>query len=117
MAKEKYEEYIEREFVPFENADRAVHFIKTRAEEYGILVGRCKGLEHLRKVTRSEQELASTKPTVAERQAEAESSNEYKKIIEDYENAWAEKTTLKTQIKAAEMTFDLYRSSNKWQMP
>jgi len=72
-------------------------------------------LENKRKVIRAYGLLNSKKPTVAERQAESETTDEYKKIIDDIENAWAEKTTLETYLKAAEMTFELYRSSNRRQ--
>lgn len=114
-ASAELDQYVEREFVPFIEADKAVHLIETKAKEYGVLVGRCKGLENKRKVIRAYGLLNSKKPTVAERQAESETTDEYKKIIDDIENAWAEKTTLETYLKAAEMTFELYRSSNRRQ--
>jgi len=103
-----------RDHVPFEQADKAVDYFKTNAEEYGELVAKCKYLEHKRNVIRKQKELESTKKTVSERQAEAETGKEYLEILEDIQNAWAKKTTLETYMKAAEMTFDLYRSSNKW---
>ena len=100
--------------VTLDRATAAVEFTRDHSELYGRLVGRCKGLEHQRKVIKAQEILASEAKTVAEREAEAESSAAYLKIVEDIENAWADKTTLETRLKAAEMTFDLYRSSNKW---
>ena len=101
----------------FDEADRAVAFTRDNSEEYGRLVGACKGLEHKRKVIRAQEMLKSEAKTVTLKEAEAESSDEYIKVIEEIENTWAEKTTLETLMKAAEMTFDLYRSSNKWGGP
>lgn len=103
-----------RDHVPFSQADKAVDFFKNNAKEYGELVAKCKYLEHKRNVIRKQKELESNKKTVSERQAEAETGEEYLEVIEEIQNTWADKTTLETQMKAAEMTFDLYRSSNKW---
>ncbi len=105
------------EHVSFEDADAAITFIKDHAKEYGLLVGRCKGLEHQRKVVRGIQFLESDKKTVADREADAESSPDYKSVVKEIEDAWAAKTTLETRLKYSEMRFDLYRSSNKWGGP
>ena len=115
------------EHVSFKRADAAVQFVRDNAEKYGTLVGACKGLEHQRKVVHGQafidahspmSTMSNSKPRpVAEREAIAYSSPEYKAVVEDIENTWAEKTTLETLIKSAEMTFDLYRSSNKWGGP
>ena len=105
------------EHVSFKRADAAVQFVKENADKYGVLVGAVKGLEHQRKVVRAMQVLKSEKKTVADREADAESSADYKAIVKEIEDTWAEKTTLETLMKAAEMTFDLYRSSNKWGGP
>ncbi len=93
--------------------EAAVEFIRDNAPRLGDLVGLCKKLEHERKVVRAQQILESEKGTVSDREADAESSPEYKSIIEDYGNAWAEKTVLETQMKAAELTIDVWRSQNK----
>ena len=105
------------EHVSFQRADAAVQFVRNNAEKYGTLVGAVKGLEHQRKVVRAMQILESEKKTVADREADAESSPDYKSVVKEIGDTWAEKTTLETLMKAAEMTFDLYRSSNKWGGP
>lgn len=106
-----------RDHVTFEQADRAVDFVKNNAEKYGALVGAVKGLEHKRKVVRGIEFLKHDGGSVAEKEARAETSVAYKDIIEEIQNTWAELETLKTLIRAAEMQFDLYRSSNKWGSP
>ena len=91
--------------------------MKENAKRYGALTGACKGLEHQRKVVRGIAFLESNMKTVAEREADAESSAAYQAVVIEMENTWAEKTELETRMKYAEMTFDLYRSSNKWGGP
>ena len=105
------------EHVSFKRADAAVQFVRDNAEKYGSLVGAVKGLEHQRKIVRAMQVLESEKKTVADREADAESSPDYKSVVKEIQDTWAEKATLETLMKAAEMTFDLYRSSNKWSSP
>ena len=96
-----------------ERVEKAVEFIRDHAEEIGQLTGLCKSLEQQRKVIRG-QEFLLASGTVAEREAKAESSDAYKAVVEDIQNAWAEKTTLETQIRAAELTIEVWRSQNKW---
>ena len=94
-----------------DRVEKAVEFIRDNADVLGGLVGRCKGLEQERKVVRGKQFLTAT-GTVAEREAKAESSKEYEVIVEEIENAWCDKTTIETKMKAAELTVDVWRSQN-----
>ncbi len=96
----------------FERAEKAAEFIRDHAEQYGHLIGLCKSLEHQRKVVFGQAFLEAVGKNVAEREAKAHISSEFKHIVEDIENAWAEKETIATQIKAAELTIELYRSGN-----
>ena len=89
--------------------EMAVEFIRDHAERLGQLVGHCKALEQTRKVVRG-QEFLNAKGTVAEREAVAESSMPFKDVVNDIQNAWAEKSTLEIQIKAAELTIEVWRS-------
>jgi nitrogenase subunit NifH len=95
-----------------QRVEAAVEFIRDHAEQIGTLIGHVKGLEHQRKVVRGIQFLESEKKTVADREADAESSPEYKAIVEDIENAWSEAETLKTKMRAAELTIEVWRSQN-----
>ena len=97
--------------IDFDRAEKAAEFIRDHAEQYGHLVGHCKGLEHQRKAVKGIAFLDAS-GTMAEKEATAYASPEFKSICEDIENAWADKTTLEIRLKAAEFTIDLYRSWN-----
>jgi len=92
--------------------EKAVEFIRDHAEEYGKLVGLCKSLEYRRKQARSMAFLESTEPTVAAKEADADASQAVTVITEEIENAFAERETLATRMKAAELTVDVWRSLN-----
>ena len=98
--------------INFERAEKAAEFIRDHAEQYGKLIGLCKSLEHQRKVVFGQAYLEAKGGTIAEKEAKAHISPEFKSIVEDIENSWADKETLATQIKAAELTIELYRSGN-----
>lgn len=94
-----------------ERAERAAEFIRDNAERYGELTGKCKSLEQKRKVVFGAAFLESS-GTVAEREAKAHTSKSFQGVTEEIENSWADKTTLETQLKAAELTIELWRSMN-----
>src|SRR6056300_863010 len=96
--------------ITFERAEKAAEFIRDHAEEYGKLIGLCKSLEHQRKVVFGQAFLEVEGKNVAEREAKAYTSPEFKSVVEDIEDAWAHKETIAAQIKAAELTIELYRS-------
>ena len=91
--------------------EKALEYIRDHGEELGELVGRCKALEQKRKTVHGENFLYA-QGTVAEREAKAYSSDAYKAVTEEIENAWADKTTLETRLKAAELLIDVWRSQN-----
>ena len=95
-------------------AEKAVEFIRDHAKEVGDLFGRCKALDHCRKIIRSQAFLRTEAGSVAEREARAETSEEYKTIVHEIQNAWAEWKTLETRLRAAELTYEAWRSQNKW---
>lgn len=90
-------------------AEKAVEFIRDNADRLGELIGRCKALEQKRKVVHG-QAFLYAQGTVAEREAQAASSEAFKAVVEEIENAWAEKETIATKLKAAELTIDVWRS-------
>ena len=100
------------EMINFDRAEAAAEFIRDNASKYGHLIGVCKSLEHHRKIVFGQAFLDADGKNVAEREAKAHVSEEFKAVVEDIENAWAEKETIATQIKAAELTIELYRSGN-----
>ena len=91
--------------------EKAVEFYRDNADRYGQLVGRCKALEQQRKVVHGHHFLYAD-GTVAEREAKAYASTGYQEIVEEIQNAWADKTVLETQMTAAEHTIDVWRSQN-----
>ena len=91
--------------------EKAVEFIRDHAERLGELVGHCKALEQQRKVAHG-QAFLFAQGTVAERDAQANSSDVVKDVIEKIENAWSDKTTLETQMTAATLTIEVWRSQN-----
>ncbi len=91
--------------------ESAIDFIRDESERLGLLVGHCKGLEQIRKVVHG-QAFLDASGTVAEREAKAYSSPEYKVVAEDIEDAWAKKTELETLLKARELRIDVWRSQN-----
>ena len=95
-----------------ERVERAVEFYRDNADRYGQLVGLCKALEQKRKVVHGQERLLAKGGTVAEREATSYSSPEYRRLVEDIQNAWADKTVLETQMTAAEHTIDVWRSQN-----
>jgi hypothetical protein len=98
--------------INFDRAEKAAEFIRDNAERYGQLIGLCKSLEHTRKIVFGKAFLNAVGNNVAEREAKAHASPEFKAVVEDIQNAWAEKETIATKIKAAELTIELYRSGN-----
>ena len=98
-----------------ERVEGAVEFIRDHAEDYGKLVGLCKSLEYRRKQARAMAFLEAEAKTVAEKEAIADSSQAVSLLTEEIENAFAERETLATHIRAAELTIDVWRSQNKHQ--
>ena len=97
-----------------ERVEKAVEFYRDNADRYGQLVGLCKALEQKRKVVHGQEfiRVGEIKVTVAEREALAYSSKGYREVVEEIQNAWADKTVLETQMTAAEHTIDVWRSQN-----
>ena len=97
-----------------DRAERAVEFIRDNADRVGELFGKCKALDHKRKIVRGQAFLEHQTGSVAEREAKAETSEEYSAVVAELENTWAEWKTLETRLRAAELTYEAWRSQNKW---
>jgi hypothetical protein len=95
-------------------AEKAVEFIRDHAEQIGQLLGQCKALDHKRKIVRGQAFLEVETGSVAEREAKAETSEEYSAVVQEIQNTWAEWKTLETRLRAAELTYEAWRSQNKW---
>lgn len=98
-------------FITDEQVEKSLDFLRDNAEAYGRASGQVKFLDHKRKVVRGEQFLEA-KGTVGEREAYAESSLAYQRVIEEYRRAETERVTLLTKLKAAEFKIEVWRSLN-----
>lgn len=96
-----------------ERVEAAVAFIRDNAEKLGQLTGRAKALEYRAKVIKAQAYL-DAEGTIQARESEALCTTEYKQIIDEIENCFADRTTLETKIRAAELTIETWRSQNKW---
>jgi len=92
-----------------ERAERAVEYLRDKADEYGAACGLAKFLDHKRRVVRGQIFLTS-EGTVAQREAIAESSAEYLEVITQLQNAETDKQILATKFKAAELTIEVWRT-------
>lgn len=90
-------------------AENACAFIRDHAEEYGKLAASVKVWEHKLKVLRSVA-FSEGQGTVADREAQAYMRPEIADALKAYQNDVAELETLRTQIKAAELTFECWRT-------
>lgn len=83
-------------------------------ESYAKLKARVKALEYQGKTIKAQAFLIAT-GTVAEREANAYTSQEYTHWLEDYENAMADAGIQEAKRKRAELTIELWRteSANK----
>ena len=96
-----------------EEVEQSLNFLRDKAYEIGPLLGRCKGLEHVRKTVHGEQALLAEAKTVAEKEYKAYSSTEFKQVVEDIENAWADWKTMDALMYAADQKIQVWRSQNK----
>lgn len=98
--------------ITFERAEKAMEYLRDNASRYGYLVGRCKALEQERKVVFGLAliEAKQTSRTIAEAEAKAYASADFKAVCEEIENAWAEKAEIETMIAYSQNIVDCWRS-------
>ena len=91
-----------------------MEYMRDNAERYGMLVGRCKALEQERKVVFGlaliEAKACNLNLTVAEAEAKAHASPEFKTLCEEIDDAWAEKARIETMIAYSQNVIDAWRS-------
>ena len=92
-----------------ERAEAAVMFIRDNADTVGELYGRCKALDEEKRIVRG-QAFLDAEGTVAEREARSYVSAEYRSVVDEIGNAWADYEAMKLKVKAAEYTIDIWRS-------
>jgi hypothetical protein len=76
-----------------ERVEKAIEYFRNNKERYGALVGRCRAIEHERKVILDEEKLkifkANPEMRVSEVESRARTSTAYMAILEELENVWA----------------------------
>ena len=92
-----------------EDAERCLDFIRDKAKGYAVAKSQTRQLDHYRKIKRSELFLQAS-GTVAEREAIAESSTEYKEAVDAIAIAEQEEAKLKWQLIAAQEKLNVYRT-------
>lgn len=89
----------------------ALNYLATTDESYGELVGRCKALEYRLKVAKAQAFLEAV-GTMAEKEAVALCSVDYRQMLEKFENDVVDKEIIAAKRKRAELTVDVWRSLN-----
>lgn len=93
-----------------ERVEGAVEYLRDTAKAYGQARGRALFTENnLRRVKALNMPATGT---VAERESAAYGSDEYRKALEDMENAVAESETIRALREAASYTIEVWRSQN-----
>ena len=92
--------------------EKALQYLAETDEEHANAKATVKGLEQRRKTIHATALLSVQGSNVAERDAKALTTVEYKKYLDDYEVAVYEEQILNNKRKRAELTIDVWRSMN-----
>lgn len=92
-----------------EQAEKCLDFIRDHADKYAISKSQTRQLDHWRKIKRSEVFLRA-EGTVAERQAIAETSDDYKEAVEALAESEAEEHRLKWLLIGAQEKIQVWRT-------
>lgn len=95
------------------DVEKAVHYLASSAKEYAYWKGRVIATEYLIKIAEAKSFLDVDNGTQEYKKSMARSSTEYKKAVEDYEEAMIKYTELQSFRKSAEMKISVYQSSVK----
>ena len=97
--------------IPEDRAEKALLYIRDNTERGGQLLGAKIESENRIKVSKAIEYLAAT-GTVDERKSKAEISPEVKRAVKDYVDSCHAYETFRLEIKAADLTIDIWRSQN-----
>lgn len=92
-----------------QQAEKALDFIRDKASEYAVAKAQTRQLDHYRKIKRAELFLKAS-GTVAEREALAESSPEYKELVDGIAASEEAETRLKWQLTGAQEKLNAWRT-------
>ena len=91
------------------DAERCLDFIRDNASKYAEAKAQTRQLDHYRKIKRSDLFLKAT-GTVAEREAQAEVSPEYKEIVDGLAESETIENKLKWQLIGAQAKLEAWRT-------
>ena len=91
--------------------EKALEYLRDSAKQYGEICGLVELKAHNIKIYRSMAFLEAT-GTVAERESKAWMNQQVRDAVDSHAEAVAEKNTIYTTRKAAELTCEIWRSQN-----
>ena len=92
-----------------QQAEKALDYIRDNAEAYAIAKAQTRQIDHYRKIKRSQLFLEAT-GTVAEREAKAEASPEYKELVDGLASSEETENKMKWLLVAAQTKLDVWRT-------
>lgn len=95
-----------------ERLEKSLQFLIDTDKEHGELRGYQKALEKKEKIILANESLKAKGSSMAENKAIAESSEEYKKHIEEYETTCQEFFIIDARRATAEKIIDVWRTQN-----
>lgn len=95
--------------ITIESIEEAIHFIAATDEEYAAVKAGVKAAEHTMKTIKAEQYLL-TKGTVAEREAQAITTEAYRAEVMKMEDLFCMAETLTAKRKSKELMIDVWRT-------
>jgi len=96
-----------------EKVTDCLDYLLSTDDEFGVLKGRMKALEHRLKVAKAEAFLdAEGKGTDKQKESLAYTSEVYRQKVEEYENVCIEMETIAAKRKSRELTIEVWRSQN-----
>ncbi len=93
--------------------DEDVEYLATSAEDYAKWKARARYLEHYRKSVRAAEILRGRHSSVAANTAQAEASEAYKKVLQDYEEAQHQAILIEAKRHAAETRISVWQTQTK----
>lgn len=92
------------------NVEKSLRYLAFTDEDHAKAKARVKFLDHKRKVVRSQCFLEVEGKTVPEREARAETHEDYRLLLDEYEEAVYAEALLASKRKSAELAIEIWRS-------
>jgi len=99
-----------REFITTEQVEKALNYLRDTAEDFAKWKSRARFLELHRKSVRAAYAIGLTDGAMNLREAKAEASDEYAKVVEELEEALREFTLLEAERNAAQTKIDAWQT-------